>query len=234
MSLAVIAAAIAGLGASLLARYAATYCQRAFGRRDLLPQIAGDLRRLAAGTDTHAFVGEYLQLLRRLTQLAALQLVMLLASLVTLTAIYAATCRLLDSVAQSQSVYITVKPACPIAVQDARGVQLEPTAQKLFPTTASSTAITILVDGHAMATFSPALKQAYARSPFAQAGLVCLGFRALAIDSAQFPGIAACVSRPMGQAFNPLWPWLSDVECSFLVTAVIGSAIAPFVVRSPA
>lgn len=92
----IVVACLAGLGASLLARRLAVYCQAAVGGRNLLPQIVGDLQKLASGTDTSSFLAEYVQLLRRLGRLAGTQLAKLSIQLVTLTAAYAATCWPLD------------------------------------------------------------------------------------------------------------------------------------------
>lgn len=96
-------AGVAGLAASLLARYAAEHCRRALGQKNRLPEIAADVRRLIAGTDTNAFLAEYFQLLRRLGQVAAGQLVMLSANLVTVTAVYAIACWPLEWGAAAQS-----------------------------------------------------------------------------------------------------------------------------------
>lgn len=96
ISLPIVVASTAGVSASLIARRLVVGCQAAFGGRGLLLQIVGDIRKLAAGTDTSSFLTEYVQLLRRLGWLVVVQLVMLSINLVTMAVVYALSCWPLD------------------------------------------------------------------------------------------------------------------------------------------
>lgn len=129
---------------------------------------------------------------------------------------------------------VLVPPALDAWGSRARGITVIPAAPGMTfskpPGGRPADRISVMVDGAALSTHTPDGRTAICSSPVYCTLFTLLGFDVTEVGKLPVEGTSFVVIRPRQGDGNPLWPFLSDLEFTFVVTfmlATLGAMLLP-------
>jgi hypothetical protein len=223
-------AASAGLSASVCAALVTRTLFKQLGKQPTFKEVVGDTLLLIRQIDGKEFAEIYARSVRRISKLAAMQFAKALAILLPLVAIYFISSILWTSLTKCDRGYILLMPASKGSIAT-NGKQFElTTTESYYPLGMAQSNVSLSIEGQIQCEVNPLLKQAMCNAGLGSIFIQGMGFEAINFkgDSA---AISVLVSRPFADDWNPLWPWLSDAECMFVLSATGGALLLSLAAR---